>query len=213
MKTESLIALITNNVPAIDHRARRTKAVVTMFTAAMLSGAATLYWLQLNPLLEAHLSTRWFWVRFAFIGSLVVLTWRALNRLGNPGAAPLVRVWPLMMPIVVVSVVGSTLLWLAPNELRHPMIFGKSWDVCSRNIAMLSIPIFLASVLIARQSAPTRLRFTGAMLGFFAGAVGAMIYSLHGSEMSPSFLMVWYVLGMLIPTAAGALLGPRLLAW
>jgi hypothetical protein len=34
---------------------------------------------------------------------------------------------------------------------------------------------------------------------------------LHRDERS--FLGLWYVIGMLIPAAAGALLGPRLLRW
>jgi hypothetical protein len=31
--------------------------------------------------------------------------------------------------------------------------------------------------------------------------------------MGVAFWAVWYVLGMLVPTAIGALLGPRLLRW
>jgi hypothetical protein len=31
--------------------------------------------------------------------------------------------------------------------------------------------------------------------------------------MQAPFLAIWYLLGMLIPTALGALLGPRLLRW
>ena len=46
------------------------------------------------------------------------------------------------------------------------------------------------------------------------GQVAATLaYSLHCPEMSVAFWAVWYVLGMLIPTAVGALLGPRLLRW
>jgi hypothetical protein len=31
--------------------------------------------------------------------------------------------------------------------------------------------------------------------------------------MSPAFWSVWYVIGMLLPAAVGAWLGPRLLRW
>jgi len=39
------------------------------------------------------------------------------------------------------------------------------------------------------------------------------MYSLHCPEMEAPFIGFWYLLGMLIPTAVGALLGPRLLRW
>jgi hypothetical protein len=61
--------------------------------------------------------------------------------------------------------------------------------------------------------APTRLRLAGAAGGLAAGAAGALVYTLHCPELAAPFLASWYVLGMLIPTAAGALLGPRLLRW
>jgi hypothetical protein len=39
------------------------------------------------------------------------------------------------------------------------------------------------------------------------------VYTLHCPEMTAPFLGIWYVLGMLIPTAVGAELGPSLLRW
>ena len=46
-----------------------------------------------------------------------------------------------------------------------------------------------------------------------AGGAGAAVYALHCPELDAPFLAVWYVLGILMPVAAGALLGPRLLRW
>jgi len=43
--------------------------------------------------------------------------------------------------------------------------------------------------------------------------VGALAYSLHCPELAAPFLGIWYVLGILIPTAFGAWAGPRLLHW
>ena len=64
-----------------------------------------------------------------------------------------------------------------------------------------------------RALAPSNLVLAGATLGFAAGAIGATAYSLHCPELSAAFIGIWYVIGILIPTAAGALLGPRLLRW
>ncbi|MBD3765305.1 MAG: DUF1109 family protein, partial [Rhodobacterales bacterium] len=38
-------------------------------------------------------------------------------------------------------------------------------------------------------------------------------YALHCTEDSPLFFVLWYGLGILVPTLAGAWLGRRLLAW
>jgi hypothetical protein len=61
--------------------------------------------------------------------------------------------------------------------------------------------------------APTRLALAGAAAGLLAGSAGALIYALHCPEMEAPFLAIWYLLGMLIPTAVGAAIGPRLLRW
>ncbi len=85
--------------------------------------------------------------------------------------------------------------------------------MCSANIAALSLPVFVAVIAWQRRLAPTMPRRAGAAGGFAAGAIGALVYTLHCPELEAPFLGLWYVLGMLAPAAAGALLGPRLLRW
>ena len=75
------------------------------------------------------------------------------------------------------------------------------------------MPVFAAMVWWLRGLAPTRLRLAGAAAGFAAGTTAALVYTLHCPEIEPPFLAVWYVLGMAIPAALGASLGPRLLRW
>jgi hypothetical protein len=96
---------------------------------------------------------------------------------------------------------------------RSLMFFGATWNSCPLLIALLSAPVFVAVMWAMKGLAPTRLRLSGAAAGLLAGAVGTLIYSLHCPEMAAPFIGFWYLLGMLIPTAAGTLLGPRLLRW
>jgi hypothetical protein len=93
------------------------------------------------------------------------------------------------------------------------MLRGISWTVCSANIALLSLPVFVALVWLMKGLAPTRLRLSGAAAGLAAGAVAALVYTLHCPELEAPFLALWYVLGMLIPAAFGAVAGPWLLRW
>jgi len=40
-----------------------------------------------------------------------------------------------------------------------------------------------------------------------------LVYTFHCPELAAPFLGTWYVLGMLIPTALGAIIGPLVLRW
>lgn len=53
----------------------------------------------------------------------------------------------------------------------------------------------------------------GAGTGLLAGAVGAFAYAFYCPETAAPFLAIWYALGIAIPAALGALLGPRVLHW
>ena len=49
--------------------------------------------------------------------------------------------------------------------------------------------------------------------GLLSGTTAALVYCLHCPEMAAPFIGFWYLLGMLIPALAGALLSHRLLRW
>jgi len=75
------------------------------------------------------------------------------------------------------------------------------------------VPVFAATLWAMKGLAPTRPALAGAAAGLLAGAMAALVYALHCPEMEAPFIGVWYVVGMLIPAAAGALLGPLVLRW
>ena len=76
-----------------------------------------------------------------------------------------------------------------------------------------AVPLFCALLWAMRGLAPTRPALAGAAAGWLSGAVAALTYALHCPELGAPFLGIWYPLGMLIPAAAGALIGVRLLRW
>lgn len=213
MKTNDLISMLAKESPSVDYRARRMHLFAALAVAVMASALMVIIGMKINPAISIVIADVWFWVRAIFVGSVMVLSWLAFTQLGKPGVAARVRIWPILIPIGALVLAGVFLLIAAPQDHRLAMVKGVSWKVSSLSIALLSAPIFLASVWIARQFAPTRLRLTGAVLGLFSGALATMVYTLHCPELAPSFLMIWYVLGMFIPALLGALLGRYLLAW
>jgi hypothetical protein len=154
-----------------------------------------------------------FWVKLAFVASLAILGVVAAFRT----AVPARRVSTIMRAIMAVIgamwiVAAAALARSAPGE-RMPLLLGATWTSCPWLIAALSIPLFAAVAWAIRQMAPTRLRQAGAGAGFASGAAAALVYSIHCPELGAPFLGTWYVVGILIPTAIGALLGERLFRW
>jgi hypothetical protein len=110
-------------------------------------------------------------------------------------------------------ILAAAVLLAAPQRQRVHLFFGGTAAVCPFLIALVAAPLFIAFIWVLRDLAPTRLRLAGAAAGFAAGSFGALMYSLHCPELAAPFIGVWYLLGMLIPTAIGASLGPRLMGW
>ena len=154
-----------------------------------------------------------FWVKLGFVACLAVAGLFAALRLSRPGARLTWVPGALAAPVLAIWLLAAIALARAGSAQRAVLFFGDTWDVCPFLIATLSVPAFVAAMWAMKGLAPTRLRLAGAAAGLLAGALGALVYSLHCPEMGAPFIGFWYLLGMLIPAAAGALLGPRLLRW
>ena len=79
--------------------------------------------------------------------------------------------------------------------------------------AFLAIVAAVVALRGKARLAPTRLTLAGALAGLFAGGMGAFVYAFHCPETAAPFVALWYSAGILLTTALGALLGPRLLRW
>ena len=212
MKTDDLITLLAQNEPAPDRAALSRTLLALVVGGVLVSFLFVYFLLQLNPALGTIVASLWFWVRFAFIASLAGLTWWTLRRLGKPGVAAHVRWWPLLVPFVALGLLASVLLMQAPADARLAMLLGTTWRVCSMLIALVSLPLLVAAVLIVRHFAhPPALHWRGVRACLPARWRRWSYAALP--ELSPAFLVVWYSLGMLIPAAVGAALGERLLRW
>jgi hypothetical protein len=213
MKTDDLIALLASGAGAAEPNAvarRLTTALGAGVVSAMLLMIIT-YGVRPDIGEAAHMPM--LWIKLAFPASLVLGSLLATSRLARPGAQ-LGRVpIALAAPVLAMWLLSAFVLLGAQASMRAQLILGATWATCPFSIAMLSAPAFGAATWAMKGLAPTRLALAGAAGGLWAGAVGALAYALHCPEMSAPFLAIWYVAGMLIPTAAGAWLGPRVLHW
>lgn len=137
----------------------------------------------------------------------------AALRLACPGM-PLGRWRPALAlaPTVLLLVAAGTFLALPPAE-RMPALMGQTHRECLLAIGLMSVPLLAAALWALRAGASTRPAVSGALAGLLGGSAAAAIYALHCTEDSPLFYASWYGLAILGATAAGALLGARLLRW
>ncbi|WP_322055103.1 DUF1109 domain-containing protein [Paraburkholderia bannensis] len=213
MKTDDLITLLSTGVTRVDRKAalRRFARALPLGLAGSLILVAIVFGVRRDLMDVAQ--TPIFWAKITFPLAVAIAAALTVSRLGRPG----VRggyAWALVAaPFVVVWLAGwATLDTAAPAE-RVPLMLGLSWRTCPFNILLLSVPTFVAVFWAAKGLAPTRPRLAGAAAGLFASALATIAYCVHCPEMSPAFWSIWYAIGMLLPAAIGAWLGPRLLRW
>ena len=213
MKTEELIALLSTGLEPVQTGAARQRlqwAVLGGLAGGLLVMLA-LYGLRKDIGTAVLLPMFWFKLVFPLAVALPALVLTA--RLGHPGVHA-GRVWlALPLPWVALSALALLALLDAAPEAHADLVLGSTWASCAFNTALVSLPSFIGLLWAMKGLAPTRPGLAGACAGLAAASLGTMVYALHCPEMQAPFLVVWYTLGMWIPTAAGALLGPKLLRW
>lgn len=213
MKTDDLIAMLASG-PDVRIAARPLRATALPLAGAVLV-SVLLMLLLLGPRadLAQEMAMPAFWMKVGFAAGMAGVSGLAARRLSTPGARMAALPWWLAAPVLVLwCVAGASLLAAAPDE-RAGLFWGATWRYCPLLIAVLSLPLLAVALRVMRSLAPTRLRLAGAAAGLASGSVAALVYCLHCPELSAVFVGFWYLLGMLIPTALGALLGPRVLGW
>lgn len=213
MKTEQLVALLAAGAAPVPPHAVARRFALALGLGGLGALGLLMLVLGLRPDLAQAARLPMFWMKPAFTAALALPALLAAARLARPGMR-LGRVGlGLVLPLLLVWALGAAVLVTAGPGERAALVLGSTWRTCPFNIALLSLPLFVALFWAMKGLAPTRLALAGAGTGLLAGALAALVYALHCPESSAPFLGVWYVLGIAIPTAAGALLAPRLLRW
>jgi hypothetical protein len=212
MNTDELINMLASGDPRPP--AIPVQRMLTLVACGVLASVALMAtFLGVRADLMQVLAMPAFWLKVLFVLALALIGWRLTARLSHPGLYGAALAALLAVPLAVIWTMAAwSLMAAAPGE-RSELFWGSTWRVCPFLIAGLSLPILIAVLRAMRELAPTRLRLAGAAAGLSAGAAAATVYCLHCPEMAPPFVAFWYVIGILLATGAGALLGPRLLRW
>jgi hypothetical protein len=215
MKTDELIAMLaTGPSSTAELRQSNARQFAWQLTAG---GAAALVLMVLvfgvRTDVQQAMALPMFWFKLLFTAVLAGTGLWGLRRLTLPGKKTASLPLAVAFPVLLLWAAATAALLSTPSAQWSTQLLGTTWNQCPVNIALLAVPGLWLALRSAKLGAPTRLRATGAAAGLLAGSVAAFFYAWHCPEMAVPFLAVWYVLGIAIPTLAGALLGSRVLRW
>ena len=211
MKTEDLIASLAAD-PTPPHRPAALKATALAAAVAVtLAGFAAV--LGLRHDLHTALGTWAFAAKLAILVSAFVAAVLAARLSMNPLVE---RPWPRIATAVAAAIfLASVGLEVAsyPVSAWGPRLVGDYGVVCLVSIALLAAAPLAAILWIMRDGAPRSPGLAGAAAGATAGTLAATVYANHCTNDSAFYVMAWYLTGIMIVSAAGALAGRRWLAW
>jgi hypothetical protein len=212
MRTDNLIAFLAEDAAPVRPGHVAGVLALGLIGGMAVSAALMMGWLGLRPDIGEAVTTAPFWIKFAYTLVLTVSGFWIVERQAR--AASKAGGGLLLGAFALAAMVGLAVIQLAPPDApRHAMIMGHSANVCTRNIIVLSLPIFAGLFWAMRKLAPTRLVLAGASAGLLAGAAGAWVYAFHCDESAAPFMAIWYTLGIGASGALGALLGRWGLRW
>jgi hypothetical protein len=212
VRTDDLIAALASDSASPGRAVSRTLAI-GLAVGAVVSIAVMVLWLGVRPDFMNAMRTGPFWLKFAYALSVAALGFGLIDRLARPDGDGGIFGPMLLAPLAVMTALAIYQLWGAPEDLRMKLMLGGSYQVCARNIVIVSAPLFLGLFWAVRSLAPTRLTLAGAVAGLLAGALGTFIYAFHCTESAAPFVAIWYTLGIGAVGVLGALLGRSLLRW
>ena len=213
MKTDELMNLLAADARPVPRHAGEHRFALALGAGLLLA----LAWVHLQYGLRSDLALVWatpaFALKLAMPLAVAASGVVVLFQLAHPGGRVRGWVWGLWLPVALLWVWALVVLWGAEPGDRRALVMGETWRSCVFNVTATALPVGVALFGAVRGLAPTRPVLSGAAAGWLAGALGAAVYALHCPEMEAPFLAVWYVLGMAVCAALGAVAGRRWLRW
>jgi hypothetical protein len=210
MQTEELIRTLAADNP---HRGRSVGLVLalSLLAAAPVSLVLFMMALGVRPDVMTAMHNPFFDLKFVITLALAISAIIVGLHLSRPEASMKGWGWLLLIPVGIVAAgIGSEMMM--PQRL--PMItrlVGHNSRLCMVGITLLSLPLLAGALIGLRHGAPTRPALAGALAGLISAGLGATLYASHCTDDSPLFVATWYPIATAVVTAAGALIGSRVL--
>jgi hypothetical protein len=213
MRTEDFILMLATGVEPSPRGALKKRAAWALGLGLLATLVLFHIRYGVRRDIVAMLTVPLFWLKFALALAVALAAAWMTARLARPGRRAAAGWLLAAIPVLIVWGTAAMELEHAAPAARLPSLLGHSWHICTFNIAVLSVPMFVALLWMLRGMAPTQLVHAGAAAGLLSGSFSLFMYSFYCTEMAVEFWSIWYVLGMLIPAFVGALVGRTVLRW
>ena len=144
MKTDDWIAMLATGAQPVPAHALERRLFAALVAGG--AGAATLMLLVfgLRPELAQMAALPMFWGKLGFAAALALPAGWALLRLARPGADWRRVLGWVALPVALVWVMAGWALLQSPAADRWGQLLGSTWRSCPFNIALLSVPMWIA---------------------------------------------------------------------
>lgn len=211
MKTDELIEALARGSEPVTKPRWRIRLAITVLVGLAVAVALVAIGIGVRPDIGAARMPVMMKALFAAACAALILPIAVqLMRPGRPLGWRVGAVLALLALCALATVIA--LMGADPGD-RMKMWMGNGVPWCVVVIPLLAAPTAAGLLWLMRAFAPTRLALTGAAIGGFAGGVGAMAYAMYCPVDSVAFVTTWYVLGIALSAAIGAVIGTKLLRW
>jgi len=211
MKTEDLIDALAAGIEPV-RPARLDPALLAWAGGA--AAVAVILLLGARSDLTQALQAPTPWLKAIYTAALAQTAIWLATRLGRPGLDPRPALFALLAVVGIAVAWGGIEMVLTPPDQRMAGWLGQTWDICGRNIMLVSAFAAPLVFLSARRLAPTRPTTAGLALGLATGGIAATAYGLlHCGEATAAFVATWYTLGVAAAGLIGAAVGRFALRW
>jgi hypothetical protein len=211
VKTDDLINLLANDPrPLWRFRSALSTAVAG---GIVIAGVLFFTGIGFRPDISEAVHSGRFLFKFVVTIALAVTATTAALNLGRPGSSLGHKGLMLAIAPALLVVAASVELMVLPERQWMPSLIGSNARFCLTLIPLLAIGPLACLLAALRQGAPSSPGLAGAAAGLAASGIAATFYAANCTDDSPLFVMSWYPLAILIVTAAGYLIGRKLLRW
>ncbi len=184
MKTDELVSMLAEGVAPVDAHAVARRFALALAWGVPAAFAVMAIMLGLRPDLAAATRLPMFWVKLVVPAAVGLAALVAAQRLGRPGMRLGGAVLAIVAPVAALWLMAGGMLAGAEPGERPGLVLGSTWRTCPFNIAMISLPLFVAAFWAMKGLAPTRLALAGAGAGLLGrrGGGGGLHLSLPRDE-------------------------------
>lgn len=210
METEQLIRTLAADNP---HRARPVGFVLALalLATAPVSFVGFAMALGVRPDIMTAMHNPFFDLKFVITLALAISAIVVGLHLSRPEASFKGWGWLLLIPAGIVAAEIASEMMMPQRLPMMTRLIGSNSRVCMTAIPLLSLPLLAGALIGLRHGAPARPALAGALAGLISAGLAATLYASHCTDNSPLFVATWYPIATAMVTAAGALIGAKVL--